>query len=411
MSDIDFDELDKAVNNLMGRASNEPGIGDDPQPRTLSISSTLQPNERPTHSKVTTLAQGIGSDATDTQRAIVQDLISLSPAGEAPHLPVATVEIPASIPTPSVPAAPVAPVTPAVPRPATGRFMDVVHPSSDMRGSSSAPALVVPEREETIEPQPATPDAATSVVIPEAPATVSEPEESAPAEVLETPEELAALDVLDGLGEFEEAPLSTPFLPDANDKIEKRPLGSMPQTSAFDTGALSEDEEVPAEVPEISTTPDVPVVDTLPSVTEGLSGVAETPINGEFDKSVTGAEKGEDQRLFDPTSVDVPPTSEEIEVQAIESAEVTNNETTEQESVQAIESGDTGHLSSGTGQYDASVNDVKTGDVFDVKNDHHSVIHPAKQKSGWMTVVIVILIIIICIGVAAATYYIVGMGV
>lgn len=400
MGDIDFDELDKAVNNLMGKASASPS-DDDPQPRTLDISTTLQPGEKPTHSKVNTLVQNIGGDVTDAQRTVVADLLSSSGASTLtpPVLPVETIPVPAT--SVAIPSTPAVPVAPAVPRPTSGRFMDVVHPSSDMKTSLTAPSLVVPERDvPTITPSEVAFDSAEPVTpvleLSSITAPVLEP-------VAPTVESIAP--VVPPV--TEDVPPLTPFLPDAKEKIEKRPLGVV----SFAESPLAEVIE-PAQAP---VEPILPVVP--PAVEEENLTVDETqPINGEFDKSASENTRGEDQRIVEPTSVIIPTTADEKLALSLESTEVIGAdavvESEQQESVQAVESGDTGHLSVGTSQPQpvTDTSDDKTGDVFDVKNNNHQSIYPVKQKSGWLTVMIVILVIILCVGIAAAAYFILGLG-
>lgn len=186
-NDIDFDELDKAVNSLMGGV--KPGESDEETPaqKTLAISPTLGPDEKPAYNKLDEVAKKIGSETLvpGGERTIVEDLDTVAPPAAAPI--------------------PVKPLTIA-PRPPIGRFMDVVHPSSDMRTNTAAvqPSVAVtPAAAPLPQPQPvvqevAKPDTSTSqrTTIPEA----------------------ASL---------------TPFLPDA--KVEKRPLGGQISSNVTDT--------------------------------------------------------------------------------------------------------------------------------------------------------------------------------
>ncbi len=173
-NDIDFDELDKAVNSLMGQVGN-----DTPQPRpeqkTLKINSTLQPDERPQYDALGKVAEKIGSETLGTDEG--QKTAGKS-SSEQPAVPSPT---PAPSGEPTVP-----PATPTR-RQSSGRFLDVMHPSSDMRT-----ATVVPSR-------PSMPTAVPEVAERPAPAP-------APA-----------------LNPLPPTPISSPFLPDA--KVEKRPLG------------------------------------------------------------------------------------------------------------------------------------------------------------------------------------------
>lgn len=430
MGDLDFEELDKAVNNLMSKTGAVKGY--EPESTTLSLNSTLQPGEGPNHGMVQAVVNGIGGDISDAQRTVMQDLQSTpkfdastsqpeSPvAFTGPVAPDSTAFAPVPIPappsivspvstdqdtpvpmvvappaeTPTVVPVPIEPPRPVAPRPSSGRFMDVVHPSSDMK-LSSGPALVVPPRPELSTPQPSMAPAFDSQ--PSVPQT-SPVEE--PVSVADSAPELSPV--------TEDTQPLTPFLPDANAKVEKRPLGATPDTDkAIDAPAI----------PEISATPDVPIASSFPEIkpaeADDLDFEDAQPINGEFDHSVSKSEKGESQRPIDPTSVIVPESKQEKELQSIESVEVAGADI-KQDDVRAVESGDTGHLSSGKSVNTlgtAESSEDKTGDVFDVKNNHHPAIQPIKQRSGWLTIIIVVFVIIVCIGIAAAAYYMLGLGV
>lgn len=122
------------------------------------------------------------------------------PEAETPVVP-APVQSEDPKPTPVV-ARPSAPAA----RRSAGRFMDVVHPSSDMRTKSG------------FTPPVSTPAVSSQLT--------EEPQESVEAEL----EDWAK-------------PLESPFLPDA--KVEKRPLGTMPAT-----GDASKEDELLLEAPD-----------------------------------------------------------------------------------------------------------------------------------------------------------------
>lgn len=164
MSDIDFDELDRAVNGaLNGEPVSRP---------TSEPSSAPEPTESPLIAPV--------------------ERTRMNPTEQ--HV----------APRPAAPAA----------RRSSGRFMDVIHPSSDMRtntNTTAAPAPIVNKPE-------------VAPVVPTEPETPSWTE-----------------------------PLESPFLPDA--KVEKRPLGGVatpePEPAPFDfQGLLDEPEEELLEAPE-----------------------------------------------------------------------------------------------------------------------------------------------------------------
>lgn len=123
--------------------------------------------------------------------------------------------------------APASRPTPPAARRSSGRFMDVVHPSSDMR--SSAPSR--PEsREEAPEPTHFTRETSDMPDPLDFHGFKDEPEK--PAE--EAPEEAVA------------TPLESPFLADA--KVEKRPLGAF-----SDYATQPSDDEKEPDTPEVET--------------------------------------------------------------------------------------------------------------------------------------------------------------
>lgn len=165
--EFDFDELDKAVNSLMKDA--------EPESPTPSVPTTDEPPATPPPTPPVDIVE---------------------PSSPAPATPIE--------PEPAEAPAPVS--TPATPSKPTGRFMDVVHPSSDMRTASPAisreGAALAP-----ISPVPNPSEGSQATVAPVEP-------EAAPDPVTLPP-----------------TPLASPFLPDA--QVEKRPLGgTSPETSS-----------------------------------------------------------------------------------------------------------------------------------------------------------------------------------
>ena len=280
MTELDFDELDKAVNSLMGdvdTSKRNPGL-DDPEDNVVTLTMQDKPVD-------------VSTPAMPAAAAPASDVVEAA-----------------------APAAPVAPL--AVKR--RGQFMDMVHPSSDMKspfapvnrqGTTLQPttAIVTPEAP-IAAPEPqldttnvpslamemestgtGTPPAATMPVEPEAsvdepvknewpdpidmaqPAVSQEPEATTSSEDAETTNEsdVSAPDFpADNQEESEQPgtdaqpvvdevePLSSPFIPDA--KVEKRPLG-MP---------VSEDPLPPSAepTPEPEQSPDLPPLDTPPVI-------------------------------------------------------------------------------------------------------------------------------------------------
>lgn len=187
MADLDFDELDKAVNSLMtgvDTSKRNPAL-DDPE------------------DTIVTLSDDASASAENPERPAP---VGLTPTSELEPTP----EEPEPQPAQEAPA----PATPALAVKRRGQFMDMIHPSSDMK---SAPR---PVRREGIGIAPA-------------PVAAPVPEVSAPtAEVID---------------DTAPAPLTSPFLPGA--RPEKRPLGG----------------PAPVDVPAVENAADTTVEDQVPA--------------------------------------------------------------------------------------------------------------------------------------------------
>lgn len=169
MADFDFDELDRAVNGALGDE-----LVDAVQPEVFT-------------DELTTLE---------------------SPVEEKPV-----------VDTPEQPKGVQASVAPAARR-SSGRFMDVVHPSSDMRSAAGMPNRTAP---------------AVVTAAPRSNTNASWPS----VEPKEPETQNADSTVSDELIDDWQKPLESPFLPDT--KVEKRPLGGEAPTAAdFDALELIE---------------------------------------------------------------------------------------------------------------------------------------------------------------------------
>lgn len=200
MADIDFDELDKAVNDLMANvdASKRPAGLDEPEEKVVDI-----PTSAPVAATPTT-----------------------EPASTAPASPA-----PTPISTPAAPA-PTPAANPSLAVKRRGQFMDIMHPARDMNpakpvsrqgatiqpGNGMVSASAMQQNEATSTPVSGPADTSTSSW----PDPIDMAAESAPTPQAPlaptTPSSDSALDAT------AEAPLTSPFLPDA--KPEKRPLGN-----------------------------------------------------------------------------------------------------------------------------------------------------------------------------------------
>ena len=388
MTDIDFDELDKAVNSLMGGVKVK---SDQPAPMTLKINTTLKEGEQPKYDNIQQAAEKIGSEAiaapaekTEVLSATDEDGVTLV------NISTQTQEVAAPAPSAEPVTAPVAVTSPAPTAKGSGRFMDVMHPSSDMKSTTETKAAPVAEsvkktnvREATtIEPPKTVEPPELEVVAPPVPVASVE-ETKIPEPLLEdnVPEEdIQPVSVTQIKNETTipepvtetQAPLTSPFLSGA--KVEKRPLG----------GAPSEEKDDSADV-------DVSTLD-MPYTTDNSS----------------------DTQLA-PTQADEPELPAELhtELLAIET-NLANNE----EAVPAKENSDeTEDLIS-----KPSANEPETprktqavaatelpsdGAIFDTTEYHKSVSHPAKHTSEWIWIAVIVGIVLVC-AVGAAAFYLLG---
>ena len=233
MSDIDFDELDKAVNSLM-----------------TNVDTTKR------------------NEALDDPEDTVVTLDATEPvAGGEP------VSAPEAVSASTIPAsalAQTASTSPALAVKRRGQFMDVMHPSSDMKA-----AKPVKRQGATIAPP------AASAIVPE---PSNEPTSNAP-----TPDS-GAIEADTPEAPSEQSPLTSPFLPDA--KPEKRPLGVTSDAGVVSTidiaaeldnelvaDARNEQVELPPEPPalpeELHT--DIMAVEATDTTATEPTELAETP--------------------------------------------------------------------------------------------------------------------------------------
>lgn len=335
MTEFDFDELDRAVNNLMTDVdtSKRDEVFDDPAEKTVEIADT------------------------QTQSA-----------------PVAT--------------------TPVIAQPLAakrrGRFMDVVHPSSDMNssfapkrtGTPIQPAVSVPSTDEANASPTETSD--SHVDIPQNESTLDtmndlsnfhEPQESATTGVdeLTSESDMASendvpADSQEFTGSSEQAPdlpQDSPFLADA--KVEKRPLGA-PSDASEETDGLY-----------------APL--TVESQTDLSQPVDEAP------------------------AIESTPQELSPEIMNIESSSMTDSEPEEHaastvpaEQILAVESTSPTDI---VPQYTESAthNSEPSGAIYDTAAYHQPLEHVAKKHGGWGIVLWVLLLLIVGAVAGAAYFY------
>jgi len=305
-----------------------------------------------------------------------------------------------------------APLTPVIPSPAvrrsSGRFMDVVHPSSDMRPETnarpSAPFATSFHREEVparvevaAQPEPvAAPstafhwpdplDAAKPVdePLPEATPEIVEEiqpavEETAPEVTEEAPAAFEPEELIEEDDDEEAAPLESPFLTDA--KVEKRPLGAF---SGADADLPLLEDPIPFSTNLVAPQPVV--------VSEAETVEVEEPAHEEHE--ATPDEFHPDLLALDGHMQDEP------------LLEATNPP--DPEPIAVVDEVPTGPTSI-TQQYKEQPSSAaeSTGSIYDTEAYHQPLTHTPKKHSGALVVVWIAALILVGGGIGAGIYFVV----
>jgi hypothetical protein len=400
MSDIDFDELDKAVNTLMGGVPKVAPVKTD-DVKTLTIASTIPDDTPPSLAKL------------DSTIAEVNAPVS------------APVEAPAAATT-----TPARTVTPPLANRRGGRFMDVVHPSNVKSGPKLAsrvgvtitPASMTPPEKTSnsvveeksyadtsnVNGEPSLDAAAPSVAPDAVPASTdwpdpldmsgyhNEPDTSSnEAVAVESVTTVPSVSV--DLEQDDVQSPSSPFI--AHDKEQTRPLGGAPLDTPHDeptplvptNPAIDHTEETPLEEDTTDQLPVDPSAQEIHLPPELQSDLMAIETDG--DTSPAG-------------SVQRPP-SIATEVQKTESnpeVVVATSPKTDTTVASAAPSGPT----SIPQQYHEvpSTSDTASGSIYDTDSYHQPLAHPAKTKSGWLWIIWILLLLLVGGGGAVALYFI-----
>ena len=361
MKDLDFDELDRAVNSLM--------------------SDTDAPNLPVVDSPAPVVA---------TQSPVV--------GSQSAALPVESVASPESQENASL----------ATRR--SGRFMDVVHPSSDMKTSDMAPV----SRQGVTIPARSLDMTSPNAQLPEGTPPVSAVNQSSNSETTNWPDPLDVSPSSDAETPSAASPvepsqpLSSPFLQDT--KVEKRPLGGQTVDAAIaaelakespDTPDSSQSDEVttPSEQPKtgISASDQSDLSTQLPPAAEASD---KTPLPEELDSGLVAIESGESTSTTTADETEVlAPESSPSEIPSTSEPVVTS--AASQESPQPTMTGSIPQ------QYteQPTTSDTSHAPIYDTEEAHQALAHPAKKKSGWLFVLWILLLLIAGAGIAAAVYF------
>lgn len=298
-------------------------------------------------------------DFDELDRA-VNSLISGKPSDDTPAVPAA--DTTSSIPVTTTSDTPTsAPTAPLAARRSSGRFMDVVHPSSDMRSSTGGAEVaptpfaqrvtITPPDEKLLEAETAS--APEEEAAPPAPTTWPDPldfQQSGDSKETETP--VATEEPQ------ETPPLESPFLSDA--KVEKRPLG------AFSTASPESTNDEPLDP------------SAEPATREsGLPIESDTPMPAELQNNLLSIESNEDAAPTPQEASPSPAPEEPVGPTSIVQ--------------QYTEKPSTG------GQ--------PTATMFDSEAYKKPLAHPKKKKSGWLMVLWIFLLLVVGAGAGAAVYF------
>lgn len=463
MKDLDFDELDRAVNSLIsngteGNNNNNNNNTDDSKIKPTTV------RELPRTPLNSHFADSISSDAVSVAEESMSESVSLptptiNPTSTSAPVPAPTPD-PESAPVKDLPVSTAASssqsVSPLVSRRSFGRFMDVVHPSSDMRT-----ALVMPER---VSRQGNTIDPTSDNQASSEPPVVAEPKSKPIVEHLLT-ESTAPVnewpdpinfntefdnhamtidedddsdidqindDITNTLGQVPEVQES-PFLSGA--KVFKRPLGAFsseqnnPAAESSDTAEVSE-----AEVVSNKDSNDNPIINnkidaSAPLPPELQSDLLSIEAGCEVADSDNSIPKDDPAMQMPsqllpvestvPVSAPTPNRTAPITAPARSQPQSQVQPQPKPQSQIQTNPVNTGvvHTSKPTVDSPTSISqqyqekpstgDQNSGAIYDTDSYHKAVVRPSKKGSGWLWVLWVALLLAIGAGVGAAIYFLV----
>lgn len=366
MKELDFDELDKAVNSLMA----------DPVKKQQSAQAPIKKSEQPK-------------------------------------------------PSPSSASSSV------ISRSSGGRFMDVVHPSSDMKKptSPSRPVsrqgvtvepratTIVPEEPQPAPPQkeqeptPATPASAIDQSVPQNewpdPLEVANFSDTSLASSVEETKELhnqpAQTTTHEEAPETESqpekkeepTPLVSPFLP--GKKVEKRPLG----------GALPAEE--PPHAPVLGSEAEAKPTDNLTAQLPASPNDTPAQMPEELQSDLVAVESDTNGPWEMPKEEEKPPSKKKAPKteESAEKLEPMPLPPAPEEKPAAAEAPVPTGPTSIPQQYreEPNTGDSENGAIYDTDAYHQPLRHPAQKKSGWLWVIWIVLILLVGAGGGAALYF------
>jgi len=322
----------------------------------------------------------------------------------------------------------VAPETsPLVSRPNTGRFMDVVPPSVSTKvtpsepvqiyrqGMSLEPVSTKPVESETeasvpvVTPEPAQP--ASTEPMPNAwpdpldfqkivgsdPVKTEEPKLTVKDEYEDADIDQISNEIDKTMGQVAEQPQDSPFI--SGTKVEKRPLGAFSTEPSTSTEPVAEpvSEPAPESEPTVTESP-ASVEDAVVSAPEATTTMPPdsvvTPLPAELHNDLLSIESSTTNQPAQPTAEEVTAAAE-VSAPTPEPITVSDSQPTATASIPQ--------------QYkeQPSSGDQTSGAIYDTDAYHKALVNPSKKKSGWMWIVWIVLLLVVGAGAGAAVYFLV----
>lgn len=392
MTELDFDELDKAVNSLMGdvdTSKRNPGL-DDPEDNVVTLTTAEATPAAPAASVSAVSASQTSADSSLAVKRRGQFMDVIHPSSDMKATPAKVNRQGASVePTTAV-------TMPESPQPAvaTDALAEAAVSSLDMESTGTAippvaqttatpdapidaapAATELPKSDwpdpidlamQDEEPIKATEAVSSTEPAPESAATV--PSDTSHQESGEAPSEQIPTEVVDEVAQpAVDAPLSSPFLPDA--KVEKRPLG-MPVPVELEQQL--EPAPSPTEQREEETSPANEAESQINPV---------VPLPSELQSDILALESSNSQPIAEATTA----TQAETPTVGVESMAVGGSIPQQYQEQQRSSTGDS------TPIYDTST--------------HTQPLEKPKKKKSPLVLVVVVLVLALVGGLAGAAYY------
>jgi hypothetical protein len=411
MKDIDFDELDKAVNSLMTKAQkNEPSAvtATSDTPATQNIPPTTE-SDMPLTAAAPVVPGVIKPKSGPAVNPDVQPAITPEPRGSStpPQRTGAPAtrrggkfmdmmpKKPATIPVSRPASREGATISPHVGADAKADVTKAVESETTLPQVSSLPQSSAAEK---TAPKNDWPDPIEIATAKKPPTIEKEPETI----IAEKPTQESLKDE----EKTENRPLTSPFLPGA--KVEKRPLGS----PISNVPMLAPEAELQAPAPDDSEAqlPAKPSDVVLEMPDEFGSDVMQVEADTHMDMPKTESKPLEQEPLAAP----MPAPSQAAGTIVPQEVEVKDvSPLKEEEASDKVEESPATDTPSASGrisippQYkeQPSTGEKESGAIYDTSTYHQPLMHPAKKKSGWLWVLWIVLILIVGAGAGVALYF------